>query len=461
MSFLTPVGTVSGSYSIVWLIFTAMVAGFGFKKMALRGFYLLSETFIDLGMMYIVVGGAWLTASRYGYELLGFSPFIVILTAVHFHLAGFGLSIFVGQVLRKLESPSRIALISGLLISLTPIMVAIGINSYPVIEVIMSFILAVSVMLFSICTLKYLKNLHCASGIKIVLGISLCVPFISMLMALGFALGEFLQVEILSYDQMIYLHGKLNYFGFLLPSYICLLFVADQEKNNEVVIPFQELKGRLFIGNDYLQGDAETGLYKNFNKTFHLESFDFGEGVLNYFEKTNETYLECQARWEKGFRVLGKLVHHLGHRMGQLVLPLHGSSHVISNKLFRLKNSVGSLRTFADSSPMYVTSYSIHHLDTVPYMNISLPIPFGQLHSILFLKGAVQQNKTRLILTSRSLDPLHTGLWLEVFSFRIKIPLRETLDMWNENGVGIAIHRFWIFGIKCLELDYKMILRGN
>ena len=52
------------------------------------------------GLVYLAVGGVWTVIARAGLRPLGFPDLIVLLTAVHFHYAGFALPVLAGLVAR-------------------------------------------------------------------------------------------------------------------------------------------------------------------------------------------------------------------------------------------------------------------------------------------------------------------------------------------------------------------------
>jgi hypothetical protein len=58
-------------------------------------------------MLYLPIGGAWLVASRLGIQPLGFGDTIVLLTAVHFHFAGFAAPVLAGLAGRTVAAGTR------------------------------------------------------------------------------------------------------------------------------------------------------------------------------------------------------------------------------------------------------------------------------------------------------------------------------------------------------------------
>ncbi|NJN44183.1 MAG: YndJ family transporter [Anaerolineae bacterium] len=95
----------------------------------------------------------WLLASRLGANPLGFTEPIILLTAIHFHFAGFAAPIIAGLVGRELAKPksfgretSWISMgypIVAVIIILGPTLVAVGITFSPIMEAVAGVALAV------------------------------------------------------------------------------------------------------------------------------------------------------------------------------------------------------------------------------------------------------------------------------------------------------------------------------
>src|SRR5262245_43176279 len=100
LAFLLPQGPAAAALALPWLLATGLVAGLGVGRLARRGFRPLAEVCLDAGLMFVAVGGVWAVADRLGFRPLDFEPVIVLLTATHFHYAGFALPLATGLALR-------------------------------------------------------------------------------------------------------------------------------------------------------------------------------------------------------------------------------------------------------------------------------------------------------------------------------------------------------------------------
>jgi hypothetical protein len=92
-SFALPAGKAAAALSMPWLACTSLIA-LSFRRP--RGTRSAGETCIEAGLLYVAVGGAWAVLWRLGARPLGFEEVIVLLTAIHFHYAGFVLPLLTG-----------------------------------------------------------------------------------------------------------------------------------------------------------------------------------------------------------------------------------------------------------------------------------------------------------------------------------------------------------------------------
>ena len=220
VSFLLPAGIPAALFTLGWLSFTGLVALFGLVRFLPRGIARADETCIDAALLYLPVGGVWLCLSRLGANPLGFSDTIVLLTAVHFHYAGFAALILTGMTGRQLAEvrPSTwnvFRLVSIGVIS-SPALLAAGITFSPALEVVAALVLVVSLLVLAFLTVfVVVPEIHhrLARGFLIISAASLAI---AMLFACAYAVGEFTGAPIVSISQMVMAHGVLNAFGFIL-----------------------------------------------------------------------------------------------------------------------------------------------------------------------------------------------------------------------------------------------------
>ena len=146
----------------VYLLFTVMIACYGLSRFLTRGFTRLEEFAIDIGLIYLALGGGWYFAYVVGIDT-GFTPLITWLTAIHFHYSAFLLPIFVG-FLGRLYKTTFYQVICTIII-LSPMVVAIGITFSRWIELLSVILYMVRVIRF---TLSHLENSFSKSYPKMV-----------------------------------------------------------------------------------------------------------------------------------------------------------------------------------------------------------------------------------------------------------------------------------------------------
>src|SRR5215217_6546531 len=101
-SFFFEKGVLSAALASAWLVLNVLIALLGLVRLAGRGFNRIEELSIDAGLLYLPVAGAWLVIYRLGVQPFGYGEMIILLTAVHFHFAGFATPIIAGMSGRAL-----------------------------------------------------------------------------------------------------------------------------------------------------------------------------------------------------------------------------------------------------------------------------------------------------------------------------------------------------------------------
>ncbi|HBJ82617.1 MAG TPA: hypothetical protein DDZ88_01825 [Verrucomicrobiales bacterium] len=164
-----------------------------------------------------VIGALWLTLHQTNRPLFGFDPLIVLLTAAHFHHAGFTLPLMAG--LNAKATPNGLTKFSCVAILLGVPLVAMGITCthfgvMPFVEpfgVTVLVLGAVGVAVSQIQRGLEKERKALARLGFVVSGVSLLA---AMLLALGFGLRYLIPNLALTMPQMWAIHGTLNVFGF-------------------------------------------------------------------------------------------------------------------------------------------------------------------------------------------------------------------------------------------------------
>ncbi len=216
--FLNP-GIPAALLASVWLLITTTIAIFGISRLLRQEYRSAEELSINAGLLYLPVGAAWYVMRRLGIQPLGFGDTIVLLTAVHFHFAGFAAPLLAGLAGRRLRSSRsvtptfRFAVIN--IIAGTPL-VAAGITFSPFLGLIGTLVISVGLVILALMvSLSIVPSLRSTLA-QVLLLISSLSILPAMLLACLYAYSLVAQTLIIDIPQMAVTHGILNAFGFSL-----------------------------------------------------------------------------------------------------------------------------------------------------------------------------------------------------------------------------------------------------
>ncbi|HZS03903.1 MAG TPA: YndJ family protein [Blastocatellia bacterium] len=217
VAFALPIGWRAAALSLPWLVVTVMISLGGLVRASRRGSGPLEELSIDAGLIYLAVGGVWAVLARSGARPLGFDPVIVLLTAIHFHYAGFLLPLVTGMAGRRLKS--GIARIAALAVIAGVPLTAVGITTTQLgfshaVESLAALLTALAGLLtawlhFRLAIQKNQPGL--VRGLWLVAALSLTF---SMTLAALYGLRFYLPTAWPDIPWMRALHGTANAFGF-------------------------------------------------------------------------------------------------------------------------------------------------------------------------------------------------------------------------------------------------------
>jgi hypothetical protein len=202
-----------------WLLFAGIVALSGMARLFEHAGRDAAELCIDVSMLLLPIGGFWLAMARFGARPLGFGDTIVLLTAVHFHYAGFALLMLTGLAGRWLRvgAPQvwRIfRVVAAGIIAGVPL-VALGITFSRELELLAVLLLASSVLGLAVLTLTAIVPRLTRRAARRLLAISALSSIATMLLATGYVGGSIVGLG-LTIPQMVLAHGAVNAFGLVL-----------------------------------------------------------------------------------------------------------------------------------------------------------------------------------------------------------------------------------------------------
>jgi len=214
-SFFLPVGPLAASFATAWLLVCALFTLRGLRRLWRYRARSFSQFCFAAGEAYLLVGGTWLVASRLGLQPVGFQEPIVLLTAVHFHFAGFLSAVLAGLTYERLREtrwskPLRAAL-AGVVVG--PGLLGLAFLAGPKVK--LAAVVLIVVGQFGLATGMIRVALGSANpvGRAMLLLSSGCVVA-GMVLAATWALGEYPMQPFVDLGRMERVHGALNAVGF-------------------------------------------------------------------------------------------------------------------------------------------------------------------------------------------------------------------------------------------------------
>jgi len=214
ISFLSRTGVAAALLTVPWLLLGAMCALIGLMRLLPPGLRHVEELCLGVALVYLPVGCFWLVISRLGANPRAFSDDIVLLTAVHFHYAGFAALIMLGMIGKfaggVLYRVTAFGAITGI-----PFL-ALGITFSPSLECAAALLLAFSLLSAAGITLFVVLRRVANRAAQTLLAVSALSLVTAMVLAGIYALGKYAGANWLEIPEMALTHGFANALGFTL-----------------------------------------------------------------------------------------------------------------------------------------------------------------------------------------------------------------------------------------------------
>lgn len=425
-----------------YLASTAMISWIGMRRFLQRGFTNTAEIVIDIGLMYLVIGGVWFFAYIAGIDT-GFTPLITWLTAIHFHYSAFLFCISVGLIGRittiRLYKPIVVVIASG------PILMAIGITLSTTIEIVAAilYILAIYVLLFVTLRTKF-YNLQ-----GIMIRLSIAAVCFSILWSVLYAYGNFTGQSIVDIPNMLAFHGFTNCLFFGGFTIVGWLIYTPPTNQSSFTFPVSKIRGKLKTKHEPYPGLVD-------DMSDFVSPKQVPKLITHFYEHTNEYRLFARVRWLPWFCPFALFYKGISTLTQQINLPLSSRKLEMTGKIDTVDATMDGrekprawIRTIKEKT-VFTAIYSKHTSDNT-YMNIALPLPFSTMIGILYLH--VEDGK--LHLTTQATGD--AGIYLALRKGIIKLPLSEhfTIQAMTETQLT-AVHEMKIFGLKFLKIEYDI-----
>ncbi len=484
-------GWIAGWLALPWLATCVAASLFGVWRFLPRPAQVAEEICLDAALLCLPVGAAWLVAERFGWAPFGFGGTVARLTAIHFHYAGFALLTFAAMTGRALP-PSDCAVFricAGCLLTGIPL-VAAGIvqsrHGISTLSLAATALLTVGVWLlgFLACTRVAGRQ---RGPVRVLLALASVAGAVAMGLALLYAIGGKFGLPAIAMPMMWQTHGLLQAFGFCFGGLFAWRLATPPGKLPPPGVPFSRLSSGGIIGPDYFarsgaldeSGKQAGGIVDSLDE-FRRSDFDPREvapTIRAFYERTNAHELFVRPDWKPGFRWIGRRLHALGARLGQMRFPIAAESEadLIQSRIVPVRDGVdgrcnvrGWVRTYAQTGQaMYVAAYATHRVGAETFMNIAFPMPLGNLTSILRLRA---EGSSLVLTTLQSASaPGDQGVFFANALCPVRLPIDETIHVWPaehaphevckglEGVVSvIARHEMWFCGMAFLTLEYAI-----
>jgi hypothetical protein len=487
-----------------WLAFTAGIALEAIVEVLARRVRSVEDAMRVMASVYLPVGAAWLLAWAAGWHVMGFGGTEALLTAAHFHYAGFGacalaatLGPWVPASLRSAWKATSASLALGIALVAAGITVSEW-TGWRLLEMGAAWFTSGSVLALAAC------GFACSGR----------VPGTARAMALAMASTAALGAGTLSawfawvglagltpewLTWMVSLHGSGHALAVVSLGLVSLP-PAPGAPPAAKEIPFSRLGARGFVGPEFFvdsgalnPGAVAHGLTDDFagyaSPSFPAAAVD--PRVAAFYEQTHAFELQVVARWDGWLAWGGRIWAALAGVMGQLSLPLD------TDRPEQIRSRIVALRADVDGRPgvrgwvrtrtrgareqaIYVAAYASHTDARRRYMNIAFPLWRANMTSVLRIDAHTSPTTTGGILLTTLWDPAeptgHQGVYAVLPGLRraFRLPLDETITVWpvephtwktdlrftailpDEAPDLVAAHDMWIFGWRYLRLEYWM-----
>ncbi|WP_342514939.1 YndJ family protein [Sporosarcina sp. FSL K6-1522] len=444
-------------FAVVYLLFTFVIALYGLSRFLGRGFTNLEEFSIDIGLIYVALGGGWFFAYIAGIDT-GFSPLITWLTTIHFHYSALLLPIFIG-LLGRLYKPASYRIVCIIMI-VSPMIVAVGITFSRWIELlsVIIYIVGLSGLIFIAWQAPFTMALQ-----RWLIRISFSALGVTIIFSLLYALGNGFGLTSVDIDFMLRFHGVLNCVVFALFGIVGWALSVPPSSFATPIFPVSAMRGKWHIGERFLDNQVNSphaGLVDDMGSYSDITA---APRIVDFYEHTSDYRLFATVKWRTWFKPLAFLYRLVSQQTHQINLPLHNRQVEMTGDVLALHDGVDGrdqvrawLRKIGKETA-FVALYAQHRHAGRTYMNIALPLPFATMTGILELntKGDTLQ------LTSKKLSSLHSdaGIYLSwKVNHLFKLPLEEHFIVHEQaDGTLRAQHEMWLCSLPFLTINYVIV----
>jgi hypothetical protein len=228
LSLTQPAGTPAAALAVPWLLVTLCIALQGLLRLKRDP----RNPVAAMGMIYLAIGGVWTFCDRAAITPLGFDREIVLLTAIHFHYAGFALPILANAA--AIAAPTRLSRRAGLATVVAVPGLAIGITATHfgaplIIELFAAWCMASAALAVAFVYLLLANRAESRFYPRLLWNIAAMLLAGAMFPAILYGIRGYLPIAGLDIPLMRVVHGTANALGFTLPAMIAWQLQRNSE----------------------------------------------------------------------------------------------------------------------------------------------------------------------------------------------------------------------------------------
>jgi YndJ-like protein len=234
LAILFPPGKWAGTITLGWMMVCLLVGSAGLIDIFSAPWSTAGRSVrvtVAIAGIDLVVGGAWLLASRFGMRPMGIQEPIGLLTAVHFHFAGFATAMIAAATVRFAQIRDGgwwMRRLTGMVIGM-PFVVAAGFVISARLKVAAAIVFSMSVAGLAVCLRAYAQKVGSAEARRM-LQIAAATVFAGMVLSVAYAIADFMGHDSSIIPQMARTHGILNAVGFCLPGLLGWLMESSWQR---------------------------------------------------------------------------------------------------------------------------------------------------------------------------------------------------------------------------------------
>nr|WP_240874273.1 YndJ family transporter [Shimazuella soli] len=462
--------------SIVWLIYSFALFGYGIRRLVERGYYVMEENAVDTSFLYAFIGG--ITLTMYCFSSHPSITYLYQAATFHFQFTAVLSTLFIGWTGRILLIDKKLCLlyrgaVIGLIVS--PLLIGIGMLSN-------SWLQNIGLWIYTLCMIAYGYFILFHTEKKNFIA-TLCIQLSAIILiatSILSVINGIYQLQGLTWirtNSWVYYYQIPIVFGFAL-GLIGWYYRKPLERRNLYQLPQININGTWFIGKNFLKENGyEEEIVSHAGILTKLERYRRSDlmidqlhpKVISFMENTSLYDISLHAHWTKGAWLFEKLHKALSNKIQQANIPSPGEGiRKLDSKIISINNHHqywnrklnAWICSYQDSDETFIAGiYSEHEYDGERYVHFTMPVPNCNRATFYRLEHGINGSLQCTSVPRRGGDG-DEGHYLMTKNFSFRIPFNENLIIWvDDYGRLQMTHRFWFFGVKVLNLEYEMIAK--